>query len=594
MSENHAAAISAAKSLIHAFIERRDALFTVDCCAQSGLYIKDDIFFSGTDPQQFARDKESFSRLARRSAERFPAPLKARIADIAVKDLGGLYEAVSAQLQVSASREDANSVRAYLRINLLLEKDGERRGLCVLQIQASPETAPASPSLSDRDRPADPVQTEKDIEELARLIPGGVCSCCLDKHGTFDMTTEGFYSTLRCTPEDLQTLYSHTLCSLVYEKDRKRIRQEILQYLKCGSPSSIEHRVLLRDGSLRWFQSLLHLAHYENGERRLFMLYTDIDDQRRIRERIIMSEARYNLIMDLSDSIIYEWNIQDDTVEFSSVFQKKFGYPPATERFLSDIERRQNVHPDDIREHKRALTAAKNGSPYEESIVRFRKTDGDYLWCKIVLGTLFDESKLPARAVGIMIDIDDQMRQTLEYRSKMMRDPMTKLYNKDATETLIKRALDESPNQEHAFIIIDLDDFKQINDTYGHQKGDSVIKESALRIQSLFRVDDIVGRIGGDEFVVFLKNVKSLFLLVKKVKMIRDAFQEPLKCMESPVILSCSIGISLYPRHGAAFEELYDNADIALYEAKRQGKDQHYCFQPHMLDRRHHDATPSD
>ena len=129
----------------------------------------------------------------------------------------------------------------------------------------------------------------------------------------------------------------------------------------------------------------------------------------------------------------------------------------------------------------------------------------------------------------------------------------------------------------HGLILIDVDDFKSINDTRGHLFGDSVLTAAAGRLKSLFRSTDILGRIGGDEFMVFLKNVSDKLQLEAQARTILEAFRIS---GDSENGITCSIGAALYSEDGKTVDELFKHADIALYRSKRIGKNRYSVYDP--------------
>ena len=150
------------------------------------------------------------------------------------------------------------------------------------------------------------------------------------------------------------------------------------------------------------------------------------------------------------------------------------------------------------------------------------------------------------------------------------RDQMTGLYNHDTTLTLIREYLsDEGAGQKHALFMIDVNKFKSINDNFGHMPGDHVLVEVARRIRSVFRNDDIVGRIGGDEFMALIKNISSAALAEKKARELANATH--FSCCGISVDISCSIGVALFDDKTCDFGELYSRADAAMYRAKQSG-----------------------
>lgn len=156
---------------------------------------------------------------------------------------------------------------------------------------------------------------------------------------------------------------------------------------------------------------------------------------------------------------------------------------------------------------------------------------------------------------------------------QVQRDPMTGLLNKKATQFSIDEFLDSSdPSSVHALMIIDIDDFKSVNDTFGHLFGDMVIENVAAAISSTFRKSDIIGRIGGDEFLLLMKNTGKRIAEIKArelSKKVKRTYYKELKQIE----VSVSIGIAFFGSDGSNYEELFGKADIAMYNSKLQGKD---------------------
>lgn len=154
-------------------------------------------------------------------------------------------------------------------------------------------------------------------------------------------------------------------------------------------------------------------------------------------------------------------------------------------------------------------------------------------------------------------------------------DPLTKVYNKAVFRPFIEEQIDA--HSDFALFIVDVDDFKNINDTNGHMTGDEVLTAFADNLKSVFRATDMVGRFGGDEFYVIMQNIKNAADVLscghKICKAARDVGSEGIKCG-----ITASVGIALYPEHGKDYKELLEHADKALYKVKENGKDGFYLF----------------
>lgn len=186
---------------------------------------------------------------------------------------------------------------------------------------------------------------------------------------------------------------------------------------------------------------------------------------------------------------------------------------------------------------------------------------------------------------GLLVDItqskqiyDEQKKATSALQEQAERDSLTKLFNAHTVRRLTEEYFSGLAGKGNcALLIIDLDNFKQVNDRYGHMLGDAVLTQAAQTICKLFRSHDIVGRIGGDEFLVLMKAVSDRELVNKRCSQLLDAFHEAFQHQLCDLELSCSIGVAFSPAHGTLYYDLFRCADQALYQAKKLGKNQ-YTF----------------
>lgn len=203
-----------------------------------------------------------------------------------------------------------------------------------------------------------------------------------------------------------------------------------------------------------------------------------------------------------------------------------------------------------------------------------------YHWMRINAQIFFWHSDQSVRMITYRKNIDAEKRRELGLLEETLRDSMTGLYNKRATEKLIAEDLakDNESDKKHAYLIIDIDRFKNINDNFGHAFGDEIISEFSAELKSQFRNDDIVGRIGGDEFAVFLKNYDQLDSIREKLDRICAKFARKEFGQKQNFHLSASIGVSLFPEHASSYAELYEKADQALYYSKTHGRGRFTIF----------------
>lgn len=165
-------------------------------------------------------------------------------------------------------------------------------------------------------------------------------------------------------------------------------------------------------------------------------------------------------------------------------------------------------------------------------------------------------------------------RKQEQLEEKADTDLLTGLNNKLATERKIKEYIAKNPKSRAMMFILDIDNFKKINDTMGHAFGDEVLRSLGQQIGSIFRASDIIGRVGGDEFFIFLKNIMTDETIKKEAKKVENFFQDFKTGEYTKYSATASIGVAIFPEEGADFDSLYKAADQALYKAKKRGKNQ--------------------
>lgn len=192
---------------------------------------------------------------------------------------------------------------------------------------------------------------------------------------------------------------------------------------------------------------------------------------------------------------------------------------------------------------------------------------------------IFDTSKEDVHVFVISRDITVEKENELEVIRSSQKDSLTGLlnryaYNYIAKSTLVTTARD---NSKVAFFFIDIDNFKKINDVFGHQEGDKVLKNVAMLLKDIFGSKAIISRYGGDEFIVIVPSYDTTEEIKNLGKTLCDEFTN-IKTNKASFIISCSVGISLFPMHSQDLDELIRFSDLALYKAKSLGKNQYYIF----------------
>lgn len=209
----------------------------------------------------------------------------------------------------------------------------------------------------------------------------------------------------------------------------------------------------------------------------------------------------------------------------------------------------------------------------EDQIRAFELSANDYITKPIQIGLIKSRMNNIVTSNKRMLSL---LKNSEEYKAMAEKDLMTGIYNKVTTERMINDILSNSCGHQHAMLVFDIDDFKNINDTKGHQEGDRVIKEIASILSGAFRKSDIVGRIGGDEFLAFMNNIPSKDIAREKAYDLVSKMKYDYGKVTGNV--SLSIGLAFSEQEDATFNSLFEKTDKALYEVKKSGKGRYFEF----------------
>lgn len=304
-------------------------------------------------------------------------------------------------------------------------------------------------------------------------------------------------------------------------------------------------------------------------------------------EQAVIQEQRYRSSVTKDAITTYEINVTKDLLV--SGFENEGEENGAISARYSDMltfMAGKLIYPDDIAEFMRYSAgdyiANMFAAGQSETTAEYRRLidSGEYVWVSAVTNLVRDEKSGDLIAFVCIKNIDMKKRRELELEYKAERDALTGLYNKEITATQIDEYLMSDRNQGGSFLfMIDVDNFKTINDNLSHVYGDAVLCELADKLRKIFRADDIVGRIGGDEFIGYMKNCTSEKKAIEKAQKILNEFHTTYRGLNGDRhTISGSVGISVYPKDGKIFGELYKSADSALYKAKGMGKNTYELY----------------
>jgi len=295
-------------------------------------------------------------------------------------------------------------------------------------------------------------------------------------------------------------------------------------------------------------------------------------------------ENLLTLLLDCTDSGIWDWDIKTDKLFLSRPSLEMLGYDEANK--IEKYEAWLNlIHPDDrIFFNNLIQDYIKQKTPNCLIEYRGKCKNETYKWIHLKAQCVWNTKGQPTRLFGMQTDITDKKLVEDGVHNFVYHDILTELPNRllffDRLKLAIARA--RKYKTQIGVLLLDMDNFKRINDTLGHDSGDILLQAVAQRIKGFAQEIETVARMGGDEFGFIFPDISQIPKIVLRAKNLLEIFTKPFDLKNQEIFISSSIGISLFPSDGQDMESLVKNADIAMYRAKNQGGNSYQLYAPEM------------
>ena len=380
-----------------------------------------------------------------------------------------------------------------------------------------------------------------------------------------------YYEMVGYTEEQYEQ-YADSVTSSLYGDSAEMIFEKAGRSVKTGETFYAECKGRRFDGSDIWVLVKAKLVDFIESEHPVFLaLVQDITNRKQAEYENAVNLERYRILEATSNAVTFEYDIPDDIMTFSYSGGRADSANRSISNYAEVSKRTKIVYPDDAAKFYAALKKA-GKKPVSCMTLDYRSTiidQNSYRWVRTCYSSVADASGKVIKVLGRTQDIDDEKREHQRMTQLVEIDSTTGLLNKLATTNHIQRLIGEKTSAKSFFIMIDIDDFKAFNDTYGHSFGDEVLRAVGKTLSTKFR-NNIIGRFGGDEFIVFARAVSESVVV--------DKFEDFLKIVGATEIggkqyeIKCSIGIAWSDRSDIDYSRYFDEADEQLYKAKKAGK----------------------
>jgi len=362
---------------------------------------------------------------------------------------------------------------------------------------------------------------------------------------------------------------------------RGRQLQPLLTRVLAGETVSTEQLLVQPNGEQRW--ESVHFAPNRDSEGNVIGIYavhTDIHDQKRNEEALRRANWMLSSHINNTPLAVLEWDRDFQLVRWSPQAEHIFGWR-AEEVLGMPLTGSQVTHESDRDQVIALMNKLMSGEePRATVLTRNYRKDGETIWCEWYHSCLLDEHGRIVSILSFVQDVSARIRAEERLQYLATRDALTGLPNRVLLQERLTQAIAKGRRvgQRVGVLFIDLDRFKNVNDTLGHRIGDELLKRVTAALSHALREADLLARLGGDEFMVIVEDFAEPEVLGRIATKLQEAISQPFDVEDHDIYVTSSIGISVYPDDGDAPEELLKHADVAMYRSKELGRNTYQFF----------------
>jgi diguanylate cyclase (GGDEF)-like protein/PAS domain S-box-containing protein len=428
-----------------------------------------------------------------------------------------------------------------------------------------------------------PIDPSRVLDTLMTNLDGMAYRCRMDVEWTMLFVSRGCFDLTGYLPAALIGNQQLSWEEITLAEDRPRVRSEILLAVGLNRRFAVEYRILTASGEEKWVLERGIAVLDERNERVLEGFVEDISERRNSLIAVAQAELRYRHIFEHASEGIFQTTPDGHYLAANTALARLYGYDSPDELMadLADIDRRLYVDPGQREKFRRLMANYGEVANFESEVYR---RDGSKIW--------ISENAHMVRGLqgelicyeGTVQDITERRNYQAQLEHQANFDQLTGLPNRNLLNDRLDQAIFQAQRHSYylALVFIDLDNFKFINDSLGHVAGDALLVEVAQRLRRCLRTADTVARHGGDEFVLVLNDHYQIASIISLLERVLQEVSQPVQLMGRDWQVGASMGIALYPSDGEDKQTLLKHADVAMYAAKAQGRNNFQFFTQEM------------
>jgi diguanylate cyclase (GGDEF)-like protein/PAS domain S-box-containing protein len=363
----------------------------------------------------------------------------------------------------------------------------------------------------------------------------------------------------------------------VHPDDRAMVREKAIKSLKGENPEIYEYRYIRKNGDVMWILEMITSVVYK-GDRAALGSFMDITERKKMEETIQQSEERYRTIIEEMEEWYLETDLKGNILFFNDAVARALGY---LQKGLSGMNFRAFMEQEQADEFFKIFNQIyKTGEMTKNFPYEFIRPDGIRTFAEFSISPKRDMEGKIYGFRGIGHDITERKRTEQQLNHIATHDFLTGLPNRMLFMDRLKMAIAQAKrnNQKLAVMMLDLDYFKNVNNSLGHMVGDQLLKEIGLRLTGRLRQNDTISRLGGDEFIILLPSIERREDSAEVAEIILKSFKQPFIFDHHKLSSSISIGIAIYPDDCQDMDSLLKYSDMAMYFVKAHGRNGYKFF----------------